>query len=764
MSHLPRHTLRFCVALLVGWLSLAAFGVTMQPDTADQTATVIPSGEIPLARLVDMAAQRLQVNIEYDPSLLRGTVTIRVHVPLDDASLWNLTNRLLAREGLTTVALDSADVAARSFAVAKISDAASVAGRDVSMTAENDPGPVRPGFRTVVIQPDHVRVEYLESALQTLLSKQQGSGQVARLGDAELLIVSDLAPRVDQALRLIELLDQAQDPPDVRRFELRHASAIELVAAVNAVMSASSAVSGSPSRGKLMVAPSSSGNAALLVAPEQEIQHWTALVESFDRDRGLSTRNYIPRFFDASEVAGMLDELVHHADGTSRDDGEDGWRVVVNDFTGALVVTATSAQHRRVEALLNELNALPVETRRPIRTFKVRNRSVGDLLNLLSQLIDAGALQDGLVAGPATTSTADSTGDPVRQGSTDDALRRAPGGNNATERQQPRDRNNEGLTRQSLVLESTGLRLTADEATSTIIAVGEPRMLSQLERLVATLDVRQPQVMLEVLIVSMSDGRSLDLGVELRSMGVTGNTFTTLSSLFGLSSGSDDGITPSLGDPRGGTAVILNPGDFSVVIRALETVNEGRSLNIPRVLVNNNEQATLDSVLQQPLLSVNASDTVATTSFGGTQDAGTQVTVTPQIAEGDHLLVRYTITLSSFVGESSDPSLPPPRLQNTLSSIATIPDGFVIAMGGLEVTTDAEAESKVPLLGDLPVVGEAFKNRSTSTTRSRFYVFIRPMVLRHETFADLRHVSRQTRFEADLEDGHWPTVKPQVIY
>ena len=65
--------------------------------------------------------------------------------------------------------------------------------------------------------------------------------------------------------------------------------------------------------------------------------------------------------------------------------------------------------------------------------------------------------------------------------------------------------------------------------------------------------------------------------------------------------------------------MVLSPGDFSVVLKALQTLNKGRTLSLPKVLVNNNQQATLDSVLQQPFVSVNASNTVATTSFGGSK-------------------------------------------------------------------------------------------------------------------------------------------------
>ncbi|MEM9167440.1 MAG: hypothetical protein AAGB48_10520, partial [Planctomycetota bacterium] len=153
---------------------------------------------------------------------------------------------------------------------------------------------------------------------------------------------------------------------------------------------------------------------------------------------------------------------------------------------------------------------------------------------------------------------------------------------------------------------------------------------------------------------------------------------------------------------------------------------------------------------------------VATTSFGGTQDAGTTLTVRPQIAEGDHLLLEYSVSLSAFVGESADPNVPPPRQQNSVSSSATIPDGFTIAVGGIELTDDSEAVSKVPGVGDIPLVGELFKNRSRTQARSQFFVFIRANILRSRGFEDLRFLSEEQLRAADLPQD-WPAMDASWI-
>jgi general secretion pathway protein D len=208
--------------------------------------------------------------------------------------------------------------------------------------------------------------------------------------------------------------------------------------------------------------------------------------------------------------------------------------------------------------------------------------------------------------------------------------------------------------------------------------------------------------------------------------------------------------------------VVLDPGSFSAVVSALQTLNHGRTLTIPRVLVNNNQQGRLDSVLQTPFQSTNASTTVATTSFGGTVDAGTTISMRPQISEGDHLLLEYDVSISSFVGDATSPTLPPPRQQNKIQSSVTIPDGFTVVVGGLAIDSDTRATSQVPFLGSIPILGELFKNRSNTTTTSRLYVFLRADVMRGAGFELLKYVSDQDKAAAEIDDGT-PRMEPRFI-
>ena len=104
----------------------------------------------------------------------------------------------------------------------------------------------------------------------------------------------------------------------------------------------------------------------------------------------------------------------------------------------------------------------------------------------------------------------------------------------------------------------------------------------------------------------------------------------------------------------------------------------------------------------------------------------------------------------------------PPTQQTSLNSIATIPDGYTIALGGIESSSIGDSVTKTPGLASLPVIGELFKSQSDSTSRSRFYVFIRATVMRSARFDYLKYLSEDLANQVGVDDG-WPEVEPRVI-
>lgn len=721
--------------VLLFWVILCA----VPRESFAQTNDVALPETLKLSRLVDVAAEVSGQGYSYNPADLDATVTIRVPGGFTREQIPALLSHVLASRGYTTVRTPGSPL----LSVVKLEQASGLA------TSADVPGVGEAAFITQVFEARHLSAKALADAARNLLSKPGGTANV--IGDSNLVAISDLVARVGEVRTLVARLDRP-DGTTIREVPLRYLSAQQAVASIAQIVAKRESAGGRRLAGDVVAG--SDGQSLLLVCTPEHEETWRGLIAAVDRREPIETRTYSPLHFPARDVAKLAESAA--VAGTAPT-GDDRFRVVVDDLTGGLLVTGTASQHERVAALVERLDATPTAARRPVRTFVIKNRPVSEIRAILDELARAGALQAG-----TEPSSAAVPGSPAGAGIAPIQLPPPPAVGSAPQTGSPPSTSQ--LTRRVAPVLAGGepsLSLTIDEGTNTLIAVGEPRLLSQIESLLRTLDVRQPQVMLEVLMVTLTDSQSRDLGVELEKLRISDDLFIRLSSLFGLGVRNAAGDR-SAGDASGFTGVVLSPGDFSVVIRALESLNKGRSASMPKLLVGNNQQASLDSVVQQPYASVNATNTISTTSFGGTQDAGTVVTIRPQIAEGDHLVLEYSVSLSAFLGAATSPTLPPAKQQNRVQSAATIPDGSTVVVGGIDLESESTTTSQVPLLGDIPLLGEAFKNRNTSNSRSRFFVFIRANVLRGRGFEDLRYLSTHDMEAARVPDG-WPEVEPRII-
>ncbi len=727
------------VALWCALLLLTCFPVISTGQPEAQPAAVALSGQIEVVRLIDLAAQRLRVNVEFDANALKalGQVTLRLASDVSDEDLWQLTNRILISRGYVSVRVPGR----LAYAIVKVTDAAHVGS--VPDLTEGEP---IPGYRSVIVPTHHKIAKDLAEAAAKVLSKPGGSAVVVKEGPEDgAIAIADLSSRVQQAIELIRRLDM---PLPVSRtvieeIGVRNYTGQQMAALATELNTKREVISGQRVAGEVTASPG--GESILLVCEPERQAYWRDLIATLDKHDHVDSVSYSCKGSSATDLARLIGQAVPDVDHRLK--------LVVDDRSGSVFATGSPVQHEQIRSIIERLDAAAA-SHRPLRSFVIRNRPVQELQSILEQLVQKGVLGE---SGSSTSSTPVNAGSlgpwPPHRASPQDQPFVAAGSSSRLSVPSPG----------SEARDSAGLYLSADEGTNTLIAIGEPALLSQVEVLLQSLDVRQPQVMLEVLIVSLSESQTLDLGLELEKLS-GGETRTRVSSLFGLSS-RDAAGNVNAGNGLGFTGAVLNPGDFSVVFRALQTLNKGRSLSMPKLLVTNNQQATLDSVLEQPFASTNASNTVTTTSFGGTKPAGTQITLKPQISgggEGEHLLLDYSVSLSAFVGAAASASLPPPRQENKLQSMASLPDGHTVVVGGIELTSDGKATNQVPGLGAIPVLGEAFKNRSNNASRSRFYVFIRANILRARGYDDLKYLSELVAPQVGIDDG-WPVVEPRVI-
>lgn len=691
----------------------------MAQPAADAPSTTRLTSTLELARLVDLTAQLNRVEIEYDPGSLRGkSVTLRLTHDVTPAELWDLCLTVLHSNGMTLIQRPGQQ---NLFAALSIAEAAKASLPQPAI----DLGPRAPGYQSVIHTLTTLTPEAVLEAMKPVVDSD-AKLSIKPVPALSGVIVSGVRERVEYALAIIDRLDSSGALPSIHIVPLRHRSAIDVVAEVKAITATLGNQGGL--RMKSDISVGSDQQSVRVIGPGIEFETIQVMIEQADRPSAIMTRSFDPRGYPLGTVSSFLETMAH--DSSPRGSGEQ-WRVVGDELTNTLIVTGTESELDAAASALEQLASMPAEGRRIIKIIDVKNREATKIREIASQLLNArllGDQGDGL-----TRATIDSEGLP-------DAARPQP------------------IARESA---RQDLELAVDSEMNTIIATGSLRRIEQLESIIQQLDVRQPQVQLEVVMLSLSESQTRDFGVELAGNIDTGGTLIGLGSLFGLSS-----ISPSSGSAQasgtGGTAVILSPGDFSAVIRAIQTVNDGRSVSMPSIVVNNNETATLNSTTTQPYLTTTITDSNIVTSRGGSASAGTTINVSPQIAAGDHIVLDYSFTLSSFVGEASAGGVEPPTQQTSLNSIATIPDGYTIALGGIESTSEGDSDTKTPLLGDIPIMGALFKSQSDSSSRSRFYVFIRATVMRSPSFEHLKYISEDLAKEVGVDDG-WPEVQPRII-
>ena len=288
------------------------------------------------------------------------------------------------------------------------------------------------------------------------------------------------------------------------------------------------------------------------------------------------------------------------------------------------------------------------------------------------------------------------------------------------------------------------------------------------EKLIKSLDQRRPQVMIEAEIVAVNTSGNFSLGVEVSMGDRTGDTKLFKFNSFGLSEvdASTGMLTPK--GFAGFNGVLLDPEVADVIVSALSSHNRGRVLASPKILVNDNQTGTLESVESFPFNSVNVINTVGSQSLGGNQQAGTIITVTPHINEDDHLQLEFDVEFSSFEGEQistggDNPGLlPPQRKIDRVGSVVTIPDGKTVVVGGLKRGSASEAFSGVPWIEKIPVLRELTSKTSAEDKCTSFFLFIRPKILRDSQFRDLQYLSGNDIREMEIPAND-PVSRPMLI-
>lgn len=321
------------------------------------------------------------------------------------------------------------------------------------------------------------------------------------------------------------------------------------------------------------------------------------------------------------------------------------------------------------------------------------------------------------------------------------------------------------------------LMIRADESINALVLLAEPDTVTLLEDIVRQLDVPRAQVLVEAAIVEMSGDISDALGVQWAISGGGGNAvggvnFTNTGLSVGTLLGAiKTGATPtSLPD---GAIVGVGNDDFGALITALSANSNSNLLSTPSLLTLDNQKAEILVGQNVPFQTGSYTTGAAGASNPFTtierQDIGVSLKVTPHINEGATLRLEIEQEISSIAPAVSRDSQAVDLVTNKRKIKSTIlaDNGQVIVLGGLIQDDVTHSDSKVPLLGDIPLLGGLFRSSKDIKIKRNLMVFIRPSVVRDA--AGLHNLSQQKyqdiRVLSGANEDHNPLpLNPQRLF
>jgi general secretion pathway protein D len=312
---------------------------------------------------------------------------------------------------------------------------------------------------------------------------------------------------------------------------------------------------------------------------------------------------------------------------------------------------------------------------------------------------------------------------------------------------------------------SKNVQVVADKATNTLVVMAEREDYKILENIIKQLDVPRPMVYIEALIMEVNTSKDFKLGVEWRGLrgtgdvlgaGTAGNTAAFIGSggasstttggyniLDGLVSTAGAGVFPggfSMGLVGAGIKIggITFP-TIGAVIQAYKADKEVSILSTPQIMTLDNEEAEINVgsnvpyITQQQQAQSNLNSVVGYNTYEY-KDVGVILNITPHINEENFIRLKISQQVTKVTSASNSPT--PTTLKRTAKTTVVVKDNETIVIGGL-VGDSTEADTyKVPLLGDIPILGWLFKTHSTSREKTNLYIFLTPHIVRTQKDAD----------------------------
>ncbi|MEC8228225.1 MAG: type II secretion system secretin GspD [Pseudomonadota bacterium] len=450
-------------------------------------------------------------------------------------------------------------------------------------------------------------------------------------------------------------------------------------------------------------------NVMMLTGRAAVVNRLVEIIERVDRAGDEEVDIVKLQFASASEMVRII-ESINKSQGKQAACGKSEPRVVADDRTNSIIVSGDSKARKRLINLVQRMDQ-ELETNGNTRVIFLNYAKAEDLVKVLQGVSDSIQAEETAGAGNARRTSS-----------------------------------------------NRNVSIDSHEDSNALVITAEPDMMRSLEEVIRQLDIRRAQVQVEAIIVEMYEGDGTSLGMQFVSeagggtqfnngvvpvgaLGValrqaedqtTQSTYVTANGEVVTTQDTTQGDFTTLANLLGGAngliAGIVENG-WGAVVQAVSNDTNSNVLATPHLTTMDNEEAFFIVGQEVPVITGQTTGDNNSNPFQTVdrQEVGIKLQVTPQINEGNAIQLTIEQEVSSVSGATSvDISINKRQIKTTV----IVDDGGTIVLGGLIDEDIQESESKVPLLGDIPILGHLFKSTSSSKRKTNLMVFLRPKIIR----------------------------------
>ena len=537
-------------------------------------------------------------------------------------------------------------------------------------------------------------------------------------------------------------------------------------------------------------------NAVIVVDFADNVRRVREVLRRLDTD-GAATRIVALQNANAKEIATALTALIGGGAAGGVGTGTSNASVVPVESSNAVAIRGDAATVARLSALALDLDR-KARSGQEIRVVFLENADAAQLLPVLQQLVGQSVTQppetQGLSAASNMGGSASTSGSTTATTSAPAAAApvatttAAPGGTPAIT----------GIGGRSASV------ITRFAGANAIVIAAPAEVQRQLADVIAKLDTRREQVLVEAIVAEVSDTTASKLGVQFLLAGLPGSGIPSFASTFSNSApnlltiagaigarslatttttvngtttvtSTNNGVSDSLaqsaissilgasGGFGGGAFKIGRDAIFGSIINAVKSDTTSNLLQAPSVVVIDNTEARILVGQEVPVTTGQALSSNFDNQFRTTQreNVGIQLQVRPQVNSSGAIKLYLRQQVSSIAGPVSGDNSDLVFNKREVETVLNVDDGQIAVIGGLLSDDERRTIEKIPLLGDIPVLGNLFKSKGKSRTKTNLMIFIRPTILR--TAEDSRKLTEQRYGYLRLQQaGQRPDEEPSI--